>query len=64
MTWSLNKHPTLYERLAEEKKRLEAAVGQAETGAVRDKLLEKLRQLDVAAHINEWLSSPGLRAPT
>ena len=64
MTWSLNKYPTLYERLTEEKKRLEAAIGQAGSGPVRDKLLEKLRQLDVAVHIDEWLSSAGLRAPT
>jgi hypothetical protein len=64
MAWSLNKYPTLRERLTEEKKRLEAAIGQAESGAARAKRLEKLRQLDVAAHINEWLSSPGLRAPT
>jgi hypothetical protein len=33
-------------------------------GLRRNRLSEKLRQLDVAAHINEWLSSPGLRAPT
>ena len=64
MTWILNKSPTLYERLIEEKKRIETAAGQAGPGSVRDKLLEKLRQLDTAAHINEWLSSPGLRAPT
>jgi hypothetical protein len=32
-------------------------------GSARNKLLEKLRQLDVAAHIEEWLSSPGLQAP-
>lgn len=64
MTWFLNKSPTLYERLIEEKKRLETAAGQVGPGSVRDKLLDKLRQLDTAAHINEWLSSPGLRAPT
>jgi len=64
MSWSLNKYPTLHERLTAEKKRLEAAVGQAEAGAARNKLLERLRQLDVAAHIDTWLSSPGLRAPT
>jgi hypothetical protein len=32
-------------------------------GLKRNKLLEKLRQLDVAAQTNEWLSSPNLRAP-
>jgi len=33
-------------------------------GRDRDALLKKARQLDTASHINEWLSSPGLRAPT
>jgi hypothetical protein len=63
MTWFLNKSPTLFERLSEEKKRLEIDLGQAGPTMVRDKLPGKLRQLDSAAHINEWLSSPGLRAP-
>jgi hypothetical protein len=64
MTWFLNKSPTLFERLSEEKKRLEIQLGQVGPGTVRDKILGKLRQLETAAHINEWLSSPGLRAPT
>ena len=63
MSWFLDKSPTLFERLTDEKERLEADLDQAGPGAVRNKLLEKLRQLDVAAHIDEWLSSPGLRAP-
>lgn len=33
-------------------------------GKERDALLKKARQLDTASHINEWLSSPGLRPPT
>ncbi len=63
MTWLFDKSPTLFERISEEKKRLEIHLGQVGPGRVRDKLLDKLRQLDTAAHINEWLSSPGLRAP-
>jgi hypothetical protein len=63
MAWFLNKSPTLYERLTEEKKRLEIQLDLVGPGFARNKLQEKLRQLDVAAHINEWLSSPGLRAP-
>ena len=63
MPWFLNKSPTLLERLTEEKMRLETEVGQVVPGSARNKLLEKLRQLDVAVHINEWLSSAGLRAP-
>jgi hypothetical protein len=29
----------------------------------RDALLRKLRQLKTASHMNEWLTSPGLRPP-
>jgi len=63
MTWLLNKSPTLFERLLEEKKRLQLGLEQIGPGSARDKLIDKLRQLDTATHINEWLSSPGLRAP-
>jgi hypothetical protein len=63
MAWLLDKSPTLYERLADEMKRIEVAAVLLEPGSIREKLLQKLRQLDVAAHINEWLSSPGLQAP-
>ena len=50
------------DRIEEQKKRLEAEIGHAEPGHVSD-LEKKLRQLDVAAHLNEWLSSPGLQPP-
>jgi hypothetical protein len=55
--------PTLHlfgDRLANEKKRLEAHLAELQPGPERDQLLQKLRQLDTASHINEWLSSPGL----
>jgi len=32
-------------------------------GRDRDALLKKARQTEIAAHINEWLSSPGLQSP-
>jgi len=32
-------------------------------GRERDALLKKARQTEVAAHINEWLASPGLQSP-
>jgi hypothetical protein len=35
MTWFLNKSPTLFERLVEEKKRLELHLGQTGPGSVR-----------------------------
>jgi hypothetical protein len=63
MSRSMSKSPTLNERLADEKKRIEAALVLIGPGSIRSKLLRKLGQLDVAAHMSEWLSSPGLRAP-
>ena len=32
-------------------------------GAEREALVEKARQSEAAAHIDEWLSSPGLQPP-
>jgi hypothetical protein len=58
--------PTLHlfgDRLAIEKKRLEVQLAELQPGPERDQLLQKLRQLDTASHINEWLSSPGLQPP-
>jgi len=63
MPRSVAKSPALYERLANEKKRTEDAIALLGPGLIRKKLLQKLRQLDVAVHIDRWLSSPGLQAP-
>jgi hypothetical protein len=30
----------------------------------RDELLRKASQIDVAARVKKWLTSPGMRAPT
>jgi len=54
----LSKSPTLFERLTQEKKRLEAEVTLLGPGSIRNKLLEKLRQLDVAAHITSGFRLP------
>jgi hypothetical protein len=29
-----------------------------------DALRKKIRQLETASHMNEWLSSPGLQSPS
>jgi hypothetical protein len=54
---------TFEENLAAEKAKLEAQVAQLKPGPQRDGLLRKIRQLETALHMNEWLTSPGLRPP-
>ena len=53
----------LGERLIEEAKRARAEAEQLPPGAAREGLLKKARQADTAAHIDEWLNSPGLQPP-
>lgn len=55
-------HLSFLDRLASEAERLREEAQQA-TGQEREKLLRKARQADTAAHLNDWLSSPGLRPP-
>jgi hypothetical protein len=54
---------TFEENIAAEKAKLEAQVAELKPGPQMDALLRKIRQLDTAAHISEWLSSPGLKPP-
>ena len=56
---------TFEERLAEEAiKFKEAGEKQPPGSMARELLLRRARQAETAAHINEWLRSPGLRPPT
>jgi hypothetical protein len=54
---------TFDENLAAEKARLEERLANAPHGPERNALLKKISQLDTASHLNEWLTSPGLRPP-
>jgi hypothetical protein len=54
---------TFEENIAAEKAKLEAQVAKLKPGPEKDALVRKIRQLDTAAHMSEWLSSPGLRPP-
>ena len=49
---------SLEENLNVERTRLEAACESIEPGPQRDLLERKLGQIEVASHINEWLTSP------
>jgi hypothetical protein len=50
-------------RLSEEAKRLRAEAKLLPPGAARDEMIRRARRAEIAAHINEWLTSPGLRPP-
>ncbi|ANW02242.1 hypothetical protein [Bradyrhizobium icense] len=54
---------TFEENIAAEKAKLEAEAAKLKPGPQLDRLLKKIGQLDTAAHINEWLTSPGLQPP-
>jgi hypothetical protein len=54
---------SLEARPSEEAKRLQAEAKLLPPGAVRDEMIRRARQAEMASHINEWLTSPGLRPP-
>jgi hypothetical protein len=56
--------PTLEFRLIQEAVNLRKQAEGMPLGIRRDELLRKAGQMVVAVHINEWLTSPGLRPPT
>jgi hypothetical protein len=51
-------------RLAQEAINLRKQAKGMPLGVRRDELLRKARQKDAAVEVNNWLTSPGLRAPT
>lgn len=64
MRWNREKQRLGFEdRLASEAARLREKAASLPAGIERDLLLRKARQAETASHINEWLSSPGLRSP-
>jgi hypothetical protein len=50
-------------QIAAEKKRLEEQISRTPHGPQRAALIKKIRQLDTASHMSDWLHSPGLRPP-
>jgi len=54
---------TFEEPLAEEARRLKEQAKKAAFGRERDLLLRRARQAETAAHVNEWITSPGLMSP-
>jgi len=54
---------SLKERLLEEAQNLREEAKLLPYGPVRDATLKKARQTEAAAHMDDWLNSPGLRPP-
>ena len=55
---------TFEDNIATEKAKLEAQIAKLKPGPQMDALRKKIRQLETASHMNEWLSSPGLQSPS
>jgi cell division protein FtsB len=55
---------TFEENIAAEKAKLEAQLAQLKSGPEMDAIRKKIRRLETASHMSEWLSSPGLQTPT
>lgn len=54
---------TFPDRLAKEAERFRKEAETTPPGQERDSLLRKARQAETAAHIDQWIASPGLRPP-
>ncbi len=54
---------TFEQNLAAEKARIEAQAAKLPPGPQKDALLRKIRQLETASHVSEWVSSPELQPP-
>jgi hypothetical protein len=54
---------TLDERLEDQAKRLRDEARGTPPGVARDKLMRRARQAEAAAHMQDWLTSPGLQPP-
>ena len=55
--------PSLRERLASEVLRLTDGAKALRPGREQDAMVRKAHLMETASQINEWLTSPGLRAP-
>ena len=54
---------TFDDQIVAEKARLEAEIAELPPGPEQDALRRKIRQLETASHMNDWLASPGLQPP-
>jgi hypothetical protein len=54
---------TFADSIAAEKAKLEVQLTALKPGPQMDALRKKIRQLETASHMSEWLCSPGLQTP-
>jgi hypothetical protein len=59
-----SKKLSLVEKWHEQAEAFKREAAKLAFGKEHEDLLRKARQLETASHINEWVSSPGLSAPT
>ena len=52
---------TFNDNIAAETAKMEAQLAELKPGPQMDALRRKIRQLETASHMSQWLSSPGLR---
>jgi hypothetical protein len=54
---------SLKDRLIQQAENLRKQAEEMPAGVRRDELMKKARQAEMTAHLDDWLSSPGLRPP-
>lgn len=54
---------SLKDRMLDEAQNLRDGAKLLAYGPQRDAILKKARQTEIAAHLEDWLNSPGLRPP-
>ena len=54
---------SLQDRLAAFARAARERAGNLPPGLMRDDMLRKAQQADTAAHLDEWVNSPGLQPP-
>ena len=58
-----NQTTSLKDRLALFAEEMREKASRLKPGPERDALLQKVSQADTAAHLHEWVNSPGLQPP-
>jgi hypothetical protein len=54
---------TFEENITAEKARLEELASALPNGPSKERILAKIRQLETASRVSQWLTSPGLQPP-